>query len=134
MPLIRAALLKQHGMTFIEIVVASILAALVAGGTLLAFVTAVRISHGSNLTDEAASLAQQTIDRFRSKIACDDSWYTSATCTANPPTGSISDNDPAISLPGGTRQYTVAQADCDGDGSVGDCLLMNVTVTWAPPQ
>ena len=114
-------------MTLIEILMALVVLAVLAGGTLMAFVTAIRISRASGTGQATIFLAQQTAERFRNKIACNqgepasDTWYDgTAACDAAPPVG------PQIDPVTGAT-YEVTPVDCDGVGGPGDCLQVQVT-------
>ena len=131
------------GMTFIEVLVSAVIAALVVGGTMTAFVTAVNISlgfrgRGPINQAKAAAFNQQTLERFRNKIACRqasessaDTWY-DASCAAAPPPGDQQDPLPPGALPAGSRQYTVTPLDCDGVMGSEACLQMRAKVQWTP--
>jgi hypothetical protein len=124
-------LAKGEGMTLFEIIVASVIGALVAGGTLMAFVTASRLSKIP--TAPGPPLAQQTIERFRNNIACDDPWFDPGTCQAKVgplPAMPLAWTDDLPVPPGLTRQYKVQQSNCDGVGPTDDCLQVSVKVTW----
>lgn len=139
----------SKGFTFIEVLVASAIVALMAGGTMLAFLLAARLSQGASTLGDAGFFAQQTLEKFRNKIACrqtgesgptptppGDTWY-DASCAASVPSASPSDVLPAGQLKdryGGARTYTVTSKDCDGVGGAGDCLEVRVKVTWTQPQ
>ena len=69
-----------RGVTLAEVLVSAVVVAVLAGGTLLAFVSAVRISQRVPSTVEATSYAQQTLERYRNLIACDSAWFNPATC------------------------------------------------------
>ena len=127
-------MVNQRGVTLFEILTASVVGSLIAGGTLMAFLMSARISQTSSSTVEAASLAQQTIERFRNRVACDDgTWYTNdsncapvAQNSTDPmPGGAV---QPSIQM-NATRTYQATPQDCDGDGAM-DCQLMKVTVSW----
>lgn len=134
---------KISGMTFMEVLVSAVLAALIVGATMSAFVAALNIAlgwKGPVLQAKAAAFTQQTLERFRNKIACRqssessaDTWY-DASCAAAPPSGPQPDPLPSGALPAGSRQYTVTPVDCDGVGGSGDCLQVRVKVQWTPPQ
>jgi prepilin-type N-terminal cleavage/methylation domain-containing protein len=140
-------MVTRKGMTLVEILVAAVLVSLIAGGVLIAYLTAIRISKGSSVETDAAFLGQQTIERFRNHVACDDSWYTGPgpgpECTADTsdpdlPTAWRNDPDgiPAgsqLAQLSGSRTYQVTPADCDGVGGAGDCLQVEVKVRWTPP-
>ena len=131
------------GMTFIEVLVAALIGALMVGGTLAAFVTALNISlgwKGTVIQAKAAGFTQQTLERFRNKIACrqasesgTDTWYDTS-CAAAPPLGVQQDPLPPGALPAGSRQYTVTPLDCDGVVGSGTCLQVRVKVQWTPPS
>ena len=124
--------IRQHakgslrGMTLIEILVALVILGVLAGGTLMVFLTAMRISKSTGVDHQKIFLAQQTIERFRNKIACrqlgegaGDTWY-DGTCAPDPPVGPQAD-----AVTGAT--YEIAPVDCDGVAGVGDCLQVKVT-------
>ena len=129
----------ERGVTLLEILVASIVGVLLAGGTMMAFVMSKKVSANAAGRVEAADLAQQTLERFRNRIACDDAWFTASTCAPGPglPTGWTSDVLPvgsSLLAQGGARQYRVTPRDCDGDGATGDCFQVENRITWSPPQ
>lgn len=136
-------LTTRRGDTLVEILAAAVIIVLMAGGTMMAFLMTRQISQGSSTTTEASSLVQQTLERFRNKIACrqstessSDTWY-DASCAAAPPSPSSSDPLPAGPLRdqfGGTRTYTVTSRDCDAVEGTGDCLEVRVKVAWTQPQ
>lgn len=119
--------LLNRGLTLIEVLIASVILGLLAGGTLMVFVTAVRISKATGVNQQTIFSAQQTIERYRNKIACrqggegaTDAWYDGPTadCLPNPPGGSQVD-----AVTGAT--YQVSPVDCAG--TLGDCLQVTVT-------
>ena len=139
--------LWRRGVTLLEVLIASSIGVVIAGGVMLALTTSKKVSMRAAGVVEAAGFAQQTIERFRNKIACDDpNWFTAATCQAGAGLPTIWTNDPADSagdgLPnspgplsmigqGGRRQYRVTSLDCDGDGMSGDCFQVDTKVTWS---
>lgn len=137
MAILRRLLTNHQGFSLVEIIAASVIGALLAGGTMTAFVMSMKTSQEASGKAEAAQLAQQTLERFRDQIACQDERWYDASCNPTPPSGSVSDPLPTTSvLPtfAGTRNYTVTSEDCDGDGTAGDCLKVVSTVTWTPPE
>ncbi|OGX41157.1 MAG: hypothetical protein A3C53_06335 [Omnitrophica WOR_2 bacterium RIFCSPHIGHO2_02_FULL_68_15] len=131
---------RTRGATLTEVLVASAIGAVLVAGLMATFLTALRISSHGQGNVEAASLAQQTLERFRNHIACDDSplaggWFDPTTCAAV----ALPTNEP-YALPAGTkllngaREYTVTAADCDGDDTAGDCFKVVTKLTWDPPQ
>ncbi len=127
---------SRAGMTLVEVIAASVLTSLVAGGTLMALTTAVHLAKRSSEGVQVSHLAQQTLEKFRNHVACDDAWFDAACAPTTLPPANTPDllPDGPVKDHGGTRLYTVAPADCDGVGGVGDCLRMDVTVHWNPPQ
>ena len=140
--------MNQRGLTLVEIIIAAVLGVLVAAGTMMAFLTARRISTTSPVETDATFLAQQTIERFRNRIACDDPWYDPATSACDPsmlPAGSQLDPDgingiPASSLlaqySGSQRTYEVKDDGCSGlyPPNSGHCVTVTATVHWNPPS
>ena len=131
---------RAGGFTFAEILIAVVITALIAGGTMMAFVAAARMMRAgeSPAVGEAADDAEETEEKFRNRIACDDDWFDLATCRpTNLPVGWTDDPLPASSPPSNsilnaspTRRYCITPADCDGDGTDGDCLTMKVEICW----
>jgi len=142
----------KQGFTLIEVMIASVITSLVAAGTFMAFVAAARMNREQNNPQnaEAAGYAQQTIERFRSRIACSPAdipaspWF-DANCNATLPVGWQDDplppgnpgagsesllNSPNNVAPNPLRRYCVTAADCDGDAAVGDCYSIQVRVCW----
>ena len=116
----------EAGMTFVELLMASLISAAVGGGTLMAFVTAARISSAqmSPAVAEANGLAAQTIERFRNRVAADDATLgglVGAGWQADPlPGGAGSESIQA----GARRCYQVAAA-CGGG-----CYQFDAKVCW----
>ncbi len=134
----------ERGVTLVEVLVASVVMAVLAGGTLLAFVSAIRISQRGPVNAEAADYAQQTLERYRNLIACDSAWFQNPCIPAAVlPTNVFDPQFPLTGLPAkalygtGTRKFTVTPDDCDGNGFPGgfsDCYKVAVTVSWTPPS
>ncbi|MBI4340650.1 MAG: prepilin-type N-terminal cleavage/methylation domain-containing protein [Candidatus Omnitrophica bacterium] len=125
----------QRGMTFIELMVASVISAAVAGGTLATMITAARLSTGKVSPDvgEAVALGQETIERPRNHVAADDlGWFASRTgswqdddVALPPPTSSESILQP----PGAERRRCITPVDDDLDGRT-DYYKVQVVVCW----
>lgn len=133
----RRLLTNHQGLSLIEIIAASVVGALLAGGTMTAFVMGLKTSQQSLSTAQATQLAQQTLERFRDKIACQNGRWYNDSCAPTLPSGAVDDDLPpgsALATFDGSRKYTVTKEDCDGDGTVGDCLQVVSRVTWTPPQ
>ena len=133
--------MRRDGFTLIEIMAASAVAAVVASGTMMAFVAAARMSRASNspMFAEASDFTRQTLERFRNRVATDD------TIVFPDLAGAGWQNDPLpVPAPGTnsesllwktptSRRYRVTAEDCDGDGTAGDCYAMTVRVCWNDP-
>ncbi len=137
----------RRGFTLIEVMIASVITSLVAAGTFMAFVAAARMNREQNNPQaaEAAGYAQQTIERFRSLIACSPAdipaspWF-DPNCNATlpvgwqndalPPGGPGAGSESLLNTPNPLRRYCVTAADCDGVGGVGDCYSIQVKVCW----
>ena len=129
----------QRGVTLTEVLVASAITSMVAGGTLTAFVTAARIQQATNgpRTVEASGYAQQWLEALRNRVADDDTFFSSKA------PGGVSlgwqDDDPATGVV--RRVYRVDAKDCDGDGIVAgagtppeaDCYAVTVKMCWNQP-
>lgn len=131
----------QAGFSLIEVLAAALIAAVVAGGTMMAFVTAARITRerGSAGFVEASTYAQQTAERFRNMIACDSAWFTPGTCapSASLPTDWTNDPLPAagsgqsILASPSKRCYRATQlANCGPGAATTPCFTMEVYVCW----
>ncbi len=136
-------MIGRRGISLMETIVAALVAALIIGGTMMAFVLAAMISkRGGSNNVEAALFVQQSLERFRNHIACDDSWFNPASCAGTGVPAWTPDALPAAPpgssssvLPyGASRQYRVEPADCDGVGGPGDCFKVTAKVDWNPPQ
>ena len=137
----------QKGFTLIEVMIASVITSLVAAVTLMAFVAAARMNKAQNNPQnaEAADYAQQTVERFRSNIACRQpgdpagQWF-DANCGSTLPVGWQDDPLPAVNTTGNrsflaagnlpaARRYCVTAAN-PADCTVGDCYAIQVRVCW----
>lgn len=121
-------------MTLVEVLVGATILSVLVGGLMASFVTAFRITGVGEGNTEASGYAQQTLERFRNRIACDDLWFGTPSCAFAAPV-STADALPVGALYGGTRTYTVTPEDCDGViGGPANCLKVVVTLTWTPPS
>ena len=141
-PAVRCAI---RGFTITEVLIASLIAAVVAGGTMMSFVTAARITRAkSNVgTAEASNYARETAEKYRNYIACDSPWFNATTCA---PTGGLPTtwqedalpapdplaNSESILIGGASRRFCVTAKDCDGGGvgGPGNCYAIQVKVCW----
>ena len=134
--------LRRHrGLTLMELIAASVLGALVAGGVLTAFLLAAKNTRGSVRTVDAVAMAEETLERFRNKIACDDFWFAfipdcgGIGLLLNQPDPVLLNHPIKTVDPGNAdRRYDVEPWDCDGDGVLRDCYRVKVTVNWNEPQ
>ena len=135
------SVVSSRGFTLVEVLVASVIASVVAVGTMSAVVTVARMTAVRNnpTFTEASVSAQETVESFRSQVACDTNsgWFDPATCAMVP--GSLPQNWTTVALPGGgpgtlandfpgaKRCYRVRPATCQG---LNDCLQVDVQVCW----
>lgn len=125
-------------MTFAELLVASVIAAAVAGGTLSAMVTAARISlvKASPQIGEGTAYAQQSLEPPRNHVAVDDPWL------LLPANGGVGDgtwqdvplpppssSESILQPPGAERRRCIMPVDADGDGQT-DYYQAQVRVCW----
>lgn len=136
------------GFTLTEVLIAAAIGAVVAWGTAAAFIAAGRMLKTQSMTAfaEASAYAQQTLERHRNRIACDDPWFDPSTCNY---TGLTTwQNDPLVDAagnpysdsagtesifnnalpPGVQRRFCVTPDNCGG--AAGDCLKVQVHVCW----
>ena len=125
----------ERGTSLIEVLVGSVIGAVLVAGLMAAFLTALRVSEHGGGNTEAASLAQQTLERFRNEIACGPGSWFDVACNPSALPANAPDPLGGGALYGsGTRSYTVTPADCDGVGGVGDCFKVVAKVSWTQPQ
>ncbi len=131
------------GFTLMELIVGAVIATIIALGMMAAFVTSRKVSVDATSTVEATAFAQQTLEALRTNVACDPPWFNSVNCNYSGPLALTPDSLPAAPPSGtaesmltynATRTYQVTPADCDGDGTLGDCLLVKVNVDWTQPK
>ena len=132
------------GFTLLEAVAALAIMVLAIGGTLMAFVTAERVTRNQNQPDyaEASGYAQQTAEHFRNRI--DDDPATPAFTTGptwqldQPLPSPPAPPSPSILRQGATRQYRLTREDCDVNGVidllVDKCYAIEVKVSWTKPS
>lgn len=128
--------MKETGFTLVEVMAASMIAAVVAGGTMAAFVAAARMSRAQNSPAfaEASGYAQETLERFRNSIAADSPWpadeadglWRSDPLPATGGTQSILDMGGVPAR----RCYRVTPEDCDGAAGPPDCYAVDVKMCW----
>ena len=139
--------LRQRGFTFIEVIAASVLTTLLAGGALMVVAVAAQVSRKSLNEVDATTYVQQTLERFRNKMTCrlptepplgfPDFWFDDA-CNPVP----IPPNSPdpldadaiIMRYPNASRTFTVTGgADWDRDGKP-DWYEIRVNVHWDQPE
>lgn len=137
---------RANGFTLTEVLIAAVIGAVVAWGTASAFLAAARMMRAKNNSTlaEAASYAQQTLERNRNLIACGAPWFDPTTCAPTLPTGWQDDafleadditpyaggTESILNPPGAERRYCVTPADCDLASGPGDCFKVEVRVCW----
>ena len=122
----------------VEVVIASLVASIVAGGTLMAFVTAARMTASQDpvANAEASALAQETVEKFRNFVGDDAMWNNWLTANADgswhsdPPVVGSGGSESKLTVAGAKRCYRVTPADCDGDGAADDCVAVQSRVCW----
>ncbi len=126
----------RRGFTLIEVLCASLIASIVAGGTMMAFVTAARIKgrQSSTTSVEATQFAQETLEKYRNYVAVDSTFLSDKADTNTwypdllPSSGSDSES---ILKTGAKRCFRVDRKDCNADGTVDpDCYQIQVKVCW----
>ena len=126
----------ERAMTLVEIVAALVIGGVITVGTLTALTTAIRIMNtvGVQVDPEADLLAQQTLERYRNRIACDDPWFAGGAvpCTllSNPTAGTDPLPSPSTAT---SRTYALTPGldgpDADADA---DYYIMRVNVQTPP--
>ena len=132
-------LASDRGFTILEVMVASVIAGVIAVGTMMSFVAAGRIMgvQDNMAVAEAAQFSQQSVEHFRNDIACQAPWFDAATCAYVGPVN-VWAADPLPPAPSGgsesilqtvsQRCYRVNPSDCGG--GPGSCFAVDVTVCW----
>jgi Tfp pilus assembly protein PilV len=129
----------ERGVGLIEVLIGGAIGSILVAGMMATFLAVARMTESGYGNIEAAALTQQTLERFRNRIACDDAWFQPATCAATglPAPNSFDPTSATGLMPGalygGTRRYSVIAADCDGIGGAGDCFRVIAKVNWTPP-
>ena len=128
---------SDQGFTLLEVMVASVIAGVVAAGTLVSFVAAGRMMavQDNVSVEEATTYGQESLEHFRNHIACEPPWFNAA-CSYVGPVGWTA--DPLPNPAGGgsesilktvaKRCYLVTPSDC-GDGP-SSCYSVDVRVCW----
>ncbi len=125
--------MSERGTTLLELVVAAILIAFVAGGAMLAFIMAAQFSQRSPNKVEAIQYTQETIERMRNQVACDNGWFNPTTCAAVVNIGTPTPVPDPVQPPNAkfTRTYTViAMPQCGGTAGLPDCIQVTAKVSW----
>ena len=128
-----------RGFTLVEVLVASVIASVVAGGTLASYVAAARMMRAQSnpASGEAAGYAQDTIERYRNSVACDNAaWFNPANCAPALPAGWQADLLPggggtdSILNTGARRCFRLTPQNCDTNPADNDCIQIDVQVCW----
>lgn len=124
----------QRGFTLLEIVVASLIGVVVAGGTMTAVLLATRQTSSALHRVDMAGLFQQGFEEVRNGVYCGSAYF-DATCAPQPASESVDLTDhPILKLdPSATMTRDVIPADLDADGTP-DGVKVTLTLTWNPPQ
>ena len=125
---------RQRGFTLLEVLVASAIMSVAAGGTMVAFIAAGRMMRAQSHPDtaEAVGYAQETMETLRDNIACQPPWFDAA-CTPTLPVGWQADPLPGpastntILAAAARRCYRVTQQNC---AAAGDCFAVEVRMCW----
>lgn len=124
---------RELGFSFIELMAASLITSVVAGGTFMAIATAARLTstQASPQVGEAMGFAQESVEKPRNHVATDDPWFGISPGSwqddpVSPPVGSESINQVANPA---ERRVCVVEEDCGGDGN-NDCFRVKVKVCW----
>lgn len=118
----------RRGMSLMELLAAAVIGSLMAGGTLLAFVTAMRIRHPNRVNADQMQLLYYEVERLRNRIACDQwSWF-NPVCRGRRDIPTEQDNSPlplklrdSPDVAGVVREVIAQPQDCTGDG-IDDCM------------
>ena len=147
--------LTNGGFTLLEVLIASLVIAIVVVGTMSAFIVASRIlgTQNSSVYAEASACAQQKLEKFRNHVAAAVAGASDTFLEDHAPLGwqidgsdDLSDcgssNNSSISIRDTTsppvRKFCVKRGDCNGNGilaGVGsppevDCYALLTKVCW----
>jgi Tfp pilus assembly protein PilV len=122
---------NTHGLTLVEVIVASVILVITVAAVLLVFITEEEAVARAGRRMQAIDFCRQTLEELRNSVGA-DTWPTNGLLATGGPY--------AHSLPlselrdkfSGTRQYTVTDIDADIDGEI-DYKSVTVTVTWQGP-
>ncbi|MBI4597265.1 MAG: prepilin-type N-terminal cleavage/methylation domain-containing protein [Candidatus Omnitrophica bacterium] len=131
--------IAPKGFTLMEVMIGAILFAVVAAGAMMAIMSTARMSKNENNTRyaEASALAQQTIERLRNHIACDDPAWFDANCNLIAQgwqADNIADARGSKGLAGPLRCYRVRQLGAGVDCPGGGCIAIDVQICWNTAQ
>lgn len=147
--------LTQRGLTLMEVLVSLVLLTLVAGGTMIGFMLAGRVSQESVTGSQSVAEATQTLEKFRNRVACRqagetaaDTWFGPAgatPCVSDAPIGAQPDVleassyspflDPTRDLSNSAkREYTVTPVDVDPANPGPEAYAVTVRVRGDEPQ
>ena len=125
------------GFAMVEVLVASLVASVVAGGTMMAFVAAARMmrTQDNPKLAEANNCAAQTIERFRNHVAADDTWLNDqvalgwqADALTDAVSGCGGGTESIQTLGTAKRCYRVSPSPACGP----QCYQLDVKVCWGP--
>ncbi len=129
--------MNRRGFSLMEILMATLLAAVVAAGMMAALVASTRITHKQNAStmSEAGGQSQELMEGIRTKVGADavgDFLANGSGAWTNYGFGADKGQESSLAVSGqeASGQYKVQPADCDGDGNVGDCYAVTVRACW----
>ena len=127
---------NQSAFTLLEVLAASVISSFVAGGTMLAFVTAARITMTQDhaVISEANSFAAQSLEKWRNRVAADDNSLPNEAATMPDANAWVFDGFDA-SPPGGTesiRNLGAGAVRCTRvrNACGGNCYQVEAQVCW----
>lgn len=131
-------LARGTGFTLMELLMASIISSVIAGGTMASFVAAARMVRDQNIPSnaEASNYAEDTIERYRNLVAYNDATFANwVTTNAGPAwhADPLPGSGPAGSIlsVAHRRCFRVTPTNCDGVGPADDCFAVDVRVCWS---
>ncbi len=131
---------NNHGFSFVELLIASLLISIVAAGTMASFIASARITQDENSStmSEAGGRARQTLESLRNKVSATDTFFSTSknawqpvtTGVSGGSTGGTSASPLSVGYQKSENEYRVFPQDCDGDGTKGDCYSVAVRQCW----
>jgi len=128
---------RTSGLTLVEVIIAALIVAVVAGGTMMAFIASANMTGPYTPTGpqdlpslgEANHLAQELVESQRNEVVAGGGTLATQVALGWQKV-LMPASSPASKLTGGRRCYRVVNADCDGVGGPGDCFGIQAKVCW----